>query len=141
MKRLMIHSMFAAATLVAVAGSSSAQVLNAEIPFAFRAGAVLMQPGSYQVKTDRTGAIFKVYVQQRDTNASIVLINFVLEKPSKAWVKAGQPKLGFDCSTARCALTEMWTGAAASSYRFFGPRRGSEPLHLTEVGMTPAKAD
>jgi hypothetical protein len=49
MQAWMKKATFAAATLVLTTGAAMAQELRAEIPFAFRAGAVTMQPGLYRV--------------------------------------------------------------------------------------------
>jgi len=132
--------MFAAAALVAVAGNGSAQVLKAEIPFAFRAGSTLMQPGAYQVKTDRSGATVRFYVTNLDTNATSVLGTYALNDPKKAWVKNGLPMLAFDCVEARCALREVWTGDA-SSCRFFGPALGPGAVQIAEIRMAGSKGE
>jgi len=142
MKRFVIHSMFAAASLVAVAGNSPAQSLNADIPFAFRAGKVLMQPGAYKLRTDRRGAMLHFTLTNRDTRAAVILSHFQTRNPSKAWLEAGMPRLGFECVERRCELREMWIGETVASYRFPNAGLGADTAgQLKEVQMTPSKIE
>src|SRR5256885_1219805 len=98
MKRLTIHSMFAAAVLVAAAGSASAQMLKAEIPFAFRAGTALVQPGTYDVVSQVSLGSTMFRLHNRDTNQSIVLFRNGTRDVVKAWAAAGHPTLAFRCA-------------------------------------------
>jgi hypothetical protein len=142
MKQFMIRSMFAAATLVAVAGISSAETLTAEIPFAFRAGRTLMAPGSYQVKVDHSGgtAIFHLY--NYDNHAGLVLLSYGTSEPDKAWVASGLPKIAFECAAERCALRQLWTGDRYSVYQFSSPKpsRG-EPALVTQMRVISARTE
>jgi hypothetical protein len=140
MKRFLTHSMFAAATLVAVAGSSSAQSLKAEIPFAFRAGAVLMQPGTYDVVARQGMSSMLFELHNRDTRQSVVLFRQGTRDVAKAWASAGMPRMAFQCAGSNCALSELWTGSEASSL-FSSPKNPSgDPVRIAEVRMT-TKAD
>jgi len=141
MKRLMIQSMFAAATLAAVAGSASAQHLKAEIPFAFRAGTALMQPGTYDVAAEVGVASTTFRFHNRETNQSVVLVRYATRDVSKAWVAAGHPTIAFRCAGADCALREVWTSGRSSSL-FPVPKTASgDPVRIAEVRLIPAKAD
>jgi hypothetical protein len=136
MKRLMIHSMFAAAALVAGAGSASAQMLTAEIPFAFRASDKLMQPGSYDVVRISSSNAVMYSLRNRDTNAAVLLSTygrFEASKPAAA-------KLAFECGDSRCALHELWTGGA-SGYRFFVPKTARGEMREIALSRNPNKAD
>jgi len=141
MKSLVLHSMFAAATLVAVAGSASAQHLTAEIPFAFRAGTALMQPGTYDVVADpgMAATMFRLY--NRDTRASVALVRRATRDASKVWIANGRPMVAFRCSGGNCALSEVWTGGAESTV-FAAPTSPSgDPVRVVEVRLTSNKAD
>ena len=54
MKNLTMKMMFAAATLVAAAGVASAQTLEANVPFAFRANGQVFAPGTYRIQMQRS---------------------------------------------------------------------------------------
>jgi hypothetical protein len=141
MKRLLIHTMFAAATLVAVAGCASAQNLKAEIPFAFRAGTVLLQPGTYDVAVQSGVASTMLRFYNRDTRQSAVLVRRSTRDAPKAWIAGGRPMLGFRCAGANCAVSELWTGGISSSV-FAAPKSPSgDPVRVAEVRLTSLKAD
>jgi hypothetical protein len=136
MKRFLTHSMFAAAALVAVAGSASAQSLKAEIPFAFRAGAVLMQPGTYDVVARQGMSSMLFELHNRDTRQSVVLFR----QGTRDVASAGLRKIAFECVGSNCALRELWTGSEASSL-FSSPKNPSgDPVRIAEVPLT-TKAD
>jgi hypothetical protein len=138
MKSFLIHSMFAAATLVAVAGSASAQSMKAEIPFAFRAGAVLMQPGTYDVVARQGMSSMLFQLQNRDTHESVVLFREGTRDVPKA--AAGVRKLAFLCAAGDCVLSELWTGGEASSVFSAPKNKSGDPVRIAEVRMT-TKAD
>jgi len=140
MKRLILHSMFSAAALVAVAGSASAQMLKADIPFAFRASNKPMKPGSYEVVRVNTGNSVLYSLRNRDTKATVLLASYSKYEPSNAWVKAGMPKLVFDCPAGSCALQELWTGGTVS-YRFFDPKSGRGEAREIALSRSANKAD
>jgi hypothetical protein len=138
MKRLITFSVFAAAALVAVAGSASAQTLKAEIPFSFRAGKTLMGPGTYDVVVDKTSATRVFRLHNRESNVSVMLIGNVQDDAAKAWREAGLPKITFECVETRCALRRIWTGGD-SAYRFLGPKPGADgAVRVAEIRLSPA---
>jgi hypothetical protein len=136
MKRLILHSMFAAAALVAVAGSASAQILTAEIPFAFRANNVLMQPGSYEVVRVNSSNTVMYSLRNRDTSAAVLLSSYSHYEPSKA----ATAKLGFECVDNRCSLRELSTGGD-SAYRFFAPKMARGETREIALSRNAIKAD
>ena len=140
MKRQILHSIFAAAALLAVAGSASAQVLKAEIPFAFRASNTLMQPGSYELVGIRTSNVVMYSLRNVDTHSAVLLSTYVLRDPAKDWVKAGTTRVAFSCSDNRCALSDLWTGGS-SAYGFFAPKRGRGEMREIALSPSPSKAD
>jgi hypothetical protein len=129
--------MIAAATLVAAAGTVSAQGLKAEIPFAFRAGSRVMAAGTYQVKIDtlKNGQpMFRI--RNADGGASVLMAGTTARDPKKAWVETGRPVLSFTCGTSRCALAEIWSGPDQYSYAVPTPKLGrDEPTHIAIVLM------
>ena len=142
MKRMTTKWMFAAAALVVVAGSASAQNLKADIPFTFRAGDKLMTSGTYTVSTIRTNNRPYIRLQNNDTRASTLLAQYVYVDPSNATKAAGVARLQFLCAASQCVLRELWEGAGSTSaYQFQGPKLGREDLRMAEIPMTRVKAD
>jgi hypothetical protein len=141
MKRLTIHSMFAAAALVAVAGCASAQSMKAEIPFAFRAGAALMQAGTYDVDAQVGMASTMFRLHNRDSNQTVVLFRQGTRDVAKAWAAAGHPTVAFRCAGANCALAEVWAGGESSSLFTTPKSKSGDPVRVAEVRMTSVKAD
>ena len=140
MKRLMTDFLFAAAALAALAAAAHAQVLTADIPFAFHAGGKGMSAGTYQIAMEPGSSMRIMRVQNVDTHAAVMLSNFVGRDPSKAWRAAGTPKISFECAATRCALREVWTGSE-TSLRINGPKPGPEDaVQVTEIRMTRAPA-
>jgi hypothetical protein len=141
MKRLTMNLMIAAAALAAVAGSASAQTLNAEIPFAFRAGNKLMAPGSYRVTVKRGSGSTMFHFQAADTGRGIMLAEHTAGDPPKAWRNTGA-RLAFECDASRCALREVWTGTGDRVYHFEGPRLGrDDDKRVVEVRLGAVKTD
>ncbi|MBZ5617543.1 MAG: hypothetical protein LAQ69_02235 [Acidobacteriia bacterium] len=135
--------MIAAATLVVAAGSASAQILKAEIPFTFRAAGVVMQPGTYQVKINiqQSGVPF-FQIRSAEAGRSILLVGTAPHDPNKAWEAAGKAVLNFECGTAPCALTELWTGPDRPAYAFPRPKLGrDEPTRAAVVVMQHDKGE
>jgi len=138
MKRLMLHSMFAAAAVVAVAGSASAQNVKADIPFAFRVGNVVLQPGTYEVQTEPGLApMFRLY--NRETKQGAILVGYATHDVSKSWAGAGVPRLGFRCAGSTCAVAELWMGGAYSSVFHMPKTQSGDPVRIAEVRLTKAE--
>jgi hypothetical protein len=135
--------MIAAATLVVAAGSASAQMLKAEIPFTFRAGDVVMAAGTYQVKTTTLQSGMPLYqIRSVDGGRSALLIGTTPHDPQKEWAAGGEAVLSFECGTGRCALAEIWNGLARSAYSVPRPKLGrDEPVRTAVVVMRYDRAD
>jgi hypothetical protein len=134
--------MIAAATLVVAAGSASAQVLKADIPFTFRAGGVVMAAGTYQVSsTSRNGQpVFQIWSNQE--HRSIMVLANASRDPQKAWVASGTPVLSFECGVSHCALSALWAGSSTQAYTFPRPKLGrDEPTHTALVVMRAGKGE
>jgi hypothetical protein len=134
--------MIAAATLVVAAGSASAQMLKAEIPFTFRAGGVVMAAGTYQVKTTTLQGGHPLFqIRSLDQGRSVLLVGSAPHDPKREWAESGAV-LSFECGTGRCALAEIWNGSARSSYAVPRPKLGrDEPVRTTVVVMRPDKGE
>ena len=132
----------AAAVLMVTAGAASAQSpLNAEVPFAFYVAGKVMEPGTIRVRTlSGSTGIRAILVTNFHSKSSYIVLPYGVDDPPKTWIAAGQPKLGFDCTTGVCILARVWYGQGYA-YSFRGPKtRGGEML-LTEIAMKPDKGD
>ena len=142
MKRLTTNLMIAAAALAAVAGSASAQTLKADIPFTFHMGTALMSPGTYEVRTNHTGAGSIFVLQNKETHTSAMVAQVSASDAPNAWRAGGVAKLGFECAGSRCVLRAIWHAGDAYVYNFGGPKfGGGEEVHTAVIAMTSVKAD
>jgi hypothetical protein len=130
----------AAAASLVFAGVVSAQPIKADIPFAFRIGNRLMQPGPYEItKTTSAVPIYRLLnVNQRD--AALALAGGGSD-PGKAWKADGRPRLTFECGETSCALAGIWEGAGEPARAFVRPKNHGEPLHTMVIVARPANAD
>jgi hypothetical protein len=137
-KRIMI----AAAGVVIAAASASAQTLKAEIPFAFRAGGAVMQPGVYRVDVQQgaTGPSFRI--SNLASHQTALLLPGASDEPHKAWVASGKPVLSFECTTSRCALAGIWPSYASRSYAIPHAKMSRDEVASIEtVVMRPSKGE
>jgi hypothetical protein len=140
MRRFTPNLMIAAAALAAVAGSASAQILKAEIPFTFRVGSVVLAPGSYDVKAPRSGNPHYMVLQNRETHA--VAAAFYTESDvSKTWLARGTPAMRFACAAGPCTLREVWQGSERPSLKFIAPKSGDGELRIAEIRLTRVTGD
>jgi hypothetical protein len=134
--------MFAAAALTIAAGSATAQVLKAEIPFAFRAQSVRMAPGSYTVSVLHLMSSTRFVLSNVDDGRSVILPSAIPGDASKAVQAAGVPRLSFECVGHDCVLRSLWPAIDRTAYRFPGPRpAGDDPVSVAEVRLTPLKSE
>jgi len=134
--------MIAAATLVVAAGSASAQIMKADVPFTFRAGGVVLAAGTYEVSAAQKDGQPMYRLWSRTEHRSILLLAGGARDPQKAWVAAGSPVLSFECGIGQCALAGIWTGSAMPAYTFPHPKLGrDEPVSTALVVMRSAKGD
>jgi hypothetical protein len=105
--------MIAAAALVA-AGAASAQTLQAEIPFAFRAGGKVMAAGTYSV--DVRGSANIVTISGWNKGG-------VMAMPTGVKADAeSKPKLVFECGHGTCSLLQVWPGYSQDGLVFRTPK-------------------
>jgi hypothetical protein len=143
MKNVTTKLMIAAAALVVVAGTASAQTMEAKIPFAFRASGKMLEAGTYHVQLRSAGAGGRTLVIATPRGVNHVLTITFADGPAKAaWQTSGDAVLSFQCGVSTCALTKVWMGSADLVYSVPKPRMSSEePVHTAEIAMHNVKGD
>jgi hypothetical protein len=142
MKKLTTKLMIATAALVVVAGTASAQAMTASIPFEFRAGDKVMEPGTYRVDASQRTSIPVFWLSNAHSGPAIALLPQAPVDPKKAWEASGQGKLVFACASGRCSLAELYTGSGDHAYTIYRPKLGKdETAVLREIPMQPAKGE
>jgi hypothetical protein len=134
MKRWITTMTIAAATMLAGTGAASAQVLTAEIPFAFDAGNTHMQPGSYRLTASHTSS--KVVLLALENLESRSAARMVAEGEADSYKRDPQAKLFFRCGSEGCALDKIWTGPFGSNVRLPEPRGGKALGSIRVVTVT-----
>jgi hypothetical protein len=122
---------FAAASLVtAGAVSAQAQVVKADIPFAFRAGGKVMPAGTYRVDLGGPGGT--VMIQDARWHGVVALpIDRIESKDVTA-------RLVFECSGGSCSLVEAWPGGYTLGRAFSAPKgKRNEEAELAVVRLRP----
>ena len=145
MKKLTARVMIATASLVVAAGAASAQIrttMTAQIPFEFRAGNRVMEPGTYRVEnlnSQTSGPVFRLL--NVNSGGSAILTVRALVDPQKGWTEESL-KLVFACTSGSCALAQLWNGPASQAYKFYGPKLGKdETAYLREIPMQRGKGE
>lgn len=140
MKTLTMRSMIAVAALAVAAVSASAQTYKADIPIAFRAANKVMAPGSYILRVVKNSDGHPIFSMRNvATHRAVFLATYLGSDAPKAWQKAGDPVLSFDCLGESCALRRLWTGANAFVYQFPGrkvPAADKERMASITVMLT-----
>ena len=140
MKRSTKNMTLVVAALTIAAGTVSAQTMKAEIPFAFRVGTKLMQPGEYLVRPLAMSSGTPMFTLANfDARKTIIAVPSTRVTPSKEWTNAGLAKLSFVCVEDSCSLTRLWSGDGPA-YTFRAPR-GKDGEHIAEIILTPTRAD
>jgi hypothetical protein len=136
--------MIAAAAFVAVAGMASAETLEANIPFAFRAGGKVLPAGTYRIRAEYGNSGRPIlFVSGRERGQQAIAVPFADGYPKMEWAAAGNAMLSFQCGIGRCALGEVWMGSPGTpTYRLTVPKLGrDESRQVAEIVMHAAKAD
>ena len=143
MTKLTTRLTIATVALVVTAGAALAQTMTARIPFEFRAGNRVMEPGTYQIGWDYHLSASPLFlVQNAHSGQQAVLLPQARVDPQKAWAAEGSPKLAFACASGSCALAELWDGAGSHAYTFHSPRRGKdEAAYLRVIPMQRDKGE
>jgi hypothetical protein len=144
MKNSTMKMMMATAAFMAVAGAASAQTMEAKIPFAFRAGGKVFEPGTYRVRvaSGNTGVPIVAIGSLEPTQQALVLGSYNGDA-KKAWRDSGKAILSFQCGVGRCALSQVWMGDYnAPVYRLKIPNLGKDEHRTTaEIVMRQVKGD
>jgi hypothetical protein len=140
MKRYTMNMTLAVAALTLTAGTISAQTMKAEIPFAFRVGKQVMQPGAYLVNIlpSSSGAQI-VRLANRDAKQSVLLVPSARFDVPRAWTSEARPKLRFACSEGPCTLNSMWMGEG-SALQFHSQRGKNGEPRIAEITLRPERA-
>jgi hypothetical protein len=142
MTKLTTRLTIATVALVVTAGAALAQTMTARIPFEFRAGSRVMEPGTYRVESSRLSGAPVVRLQNAHSGRQALLLAQVPVDPEKAWIAEGNPKLAFACSSGRCALAEIWAGSGSYAYTFHRPKLGKdEDAYLRVIPMQRDKGE
>jgi hypothetical protein len=144
MKNSMKNMMIATAAFVAVAGVASAQTMEAKIPFAFRAGGKVFEPGTYRVRVaSRNTGVPIIAIGSLDPAQQVLAMGFNNGDAKNAWRDSGKAILSFQCGVGRCALSQIWMGDYnAPVYRLNVPNLGKDEHRTTaEIVMRQVKGD
>ena len=134
--------MIAAATVVVAAGSASAQVLKAEVPFPFRTDGVVMQAGAYRIDLSYNAGTPRFQLRSDAGGHSVLLIPTSPGDPQKDWAAKGDPLLTFECGIGHCVLSGIWPGPTSPAYRLPHPKMGKdEPVRTAVVLMRSNKSE
>jgi hypothetical protein len=142
MKRYTMNMTLAVAALAIAAGTLSAQTMKAEIPFAFRVGGQLLQPGTYRVNLNRSGGggVQLLSVSSYEQKRTVMAMPTNSNSASKEWLMAGTPKLRFACGEGACALMRVWTGEGQAADLHINRGKDGE-MHIAEITMRPDRAN
>ena len=140
MKHFATKTFVMTAVLAACAVGASAQSMNAEIPFTFRAGGAVLAAGTYQV--DLSVADHSVvHLRNLDTKKSVMVMPRYRHDVDKN-VAAGAPKLWFACGGSNCVLTTVWNGSDASALVVGSPASAKNEIAETRiVNLTVVKTE
>jgi len=142
MKNLTMRLMIATVALAAVAVSASAQTYKADVPMTFRAGTTVLEPGSYEFNLIMgQGGHPIVAVRSAESRSTILVMPIYTSDAPKAWRKAGNPMLAFECTNRTCSLSKLWTAQDIASYVFpvskLPPAETAE-THVVTLALTKA---
>ena len=142
MKRTAMNMILAVAALAVAAGTASAQMMmKAEIPFAFRVGKQVMQPGEYRVRVFRnTSSTPILSLADFDADRTVLLMATNRNPVPEAWKTAGLPKLSFTCGEGPCTVTGVWMGQGYI-FNFPAARGKNAESHLAEIVLRPEHGD
>jgi hypothetical protein len=141
MKRTAMNMTLAVAALVLAAGTVSAQTMKAEIPFAFRVGQQVMQPGEYRVRlVSNSSSSPLLTLANFDADRTVLLMATNRIQMSKEWKLAGLPMLSFACGEGPCTITGVSMGRGYT-FNFPSARGKNGEPRLAEVVLRPERAD
>jgi hypothetical protein len=140
MKNVKLNLIAAAATLIAVTSTASAQsTMNANVPFAFRVNSRTVLPaGDYSVVRIGGGEANIWAFEDRVTGHKTMVAMGQLTGS-----RQGDPaKLEFQCRADNCALTKIQVGNGEAGYEIRAPKpKNAEEARLVVVPLTRASAE
>ncbi|HXK02240.1 MAG TPA: hypothetical protein VMS37_07540 [Verrucomicrobiae bacterium] len=140
MKSTTTKLMITAAALAFATGVASAQTLQADIPFAFRAGDKVMAPGTYQVKANEARQY--VIISNYETKQSVIVLAIAQNTPPANWTAKGEAVMSFECGASRCELTKLWNGLGYNALAFRRHEAGRyEQAFVTEIRLARVNGD
>uniref|UniRef100_Q01W57 Uncharacterized protein n=1 Tax=Solibacter usitatus (strain Ellin6076) TaxID=234267 RepID=Q01W57_SOLUE len=139
MKRTAMNITLAVAALAVAVGTVSAQTMKAEIPFAFRVGNRIMQPGEYRISLTN-GATPILRLANFERHQAVLLSTAYMNDVPKQWAAAGLPKLSFLCGEGPCTVSQVWTGEGYA-LSFGTPRGKNGEPHIAEIVLRRDRAD
>src|SRR5947209_728155 len=105
MKLTTLTLTFAAVSMLAAAGTASAQTLKAEIPFSFQAAGARMHPGAYSVRLKSGGSGTIVQIMNEDEGRSVMTLPRSVNTPWNA--DRTSVVLSFACTNGNCELSSL----------------------------------
>jgi len=123
--------MVAAAAVTVAAVGASAQVLQADVPFAFGGVAGRESPGTYQVTIDSNHL---VHFRNMDTHDTRLATPAFLSDPKKEWRASALPKMVFQCGPSGCEIVGLWAGGDNPALNF-----RSKAHDDTKIAMIPLR--
>src|SRR5258705_361270 len=136
MTRFATKTLVMTAALAAFAIGASAQAMNAEIPFTFRAGDAVLAAGSYRINVSNS----VVRVINSDTKKGAMLVPRYRRDAEAKWAK-GDPKLWFACTGSSCVLTTLWNGVDPTAMVVASPAHGKAIAETRVVSLTAVKSE
>ncbi len=138
MKRTAMHMTLAVAAFALAAGTVSAQTMKAEIPFAFRVGNQVMQPGEYRVRlVSNSSSSPLLSLANFDAGRTVLLM---ATNRNAEPMKGGLPKLSFSCGEGPCTITGVSMGRGYTLNFPAARGKNGEP-RLAEILLRPERAD
>jgi hypothetical protein len=129
--------MVAATVLTVAAGSASAQVLKAEIPFAFQVGDAKVAPGSYTLSVNAGDRVMRLTnSDSRQTWMAVASSPMEVRKAAQV-----HGVLTFECAGARCALRSIWDGVNLYGYQFPRIKAKGEAIRVAVIPLTRGKSE
>jgi hypothetical protein len=136
------NTMMIAAAVLTMAGAASAQAIKADVPFAFRAGDKLMNPGVYMISVINSAGVEVFHLRNLGDNSGMLIVPVARRDAEKAWAADGLPRLTFRCGDTKCALTEIWRGEAYGASQVLpAPKPHSEQVRVAVIVAHPAKGE
>lgn len=131
--------MLATALVMVASTAASAQVMKAQVPFAFQVSGKTLPAGTYDVSrvVGEKGFLFR----NVENHQAATVIAGANEDPQDTWKSLAGGVLQFECSD-RCSLSRIWTHRGYPAHDVHVTRTPQEqPVRIAEVRMTATSGD